>query len=206
MDKAIFGLLGVVLGVILTVLKEWWLQSRKNKKEAEYLAIQIISMLDRFTSACESVVGDDGLCHGQTDSDGYYKIQVAAPTFDPSALQVEWKSLPASLMYEILTFPNEIEVADQHISAKFEYSAYPPEYADGFQERQWQYATLGIGAAALASKLRKHAGLPNKKVSEWDPVKNMREKIKFIEERRAESAAQYSLLIPPLPISSDANA
>lgn len=206
MDKAIFGLIGVVLGVLLTILKEWWLQSRKNKKEAEYLAIQIISMLDRFIAACDSVVGDDGLCHGQTDSDGYHRVQVAAPSFDPSALKVEWKSLPANLMYEILTFSNEIEVADQHISAKFEYSAYPPEYADGFEERQWQYATLGICAAALASKLRRHAALPSRKVSEWDPVKNMQERKKFIEERRAESAARYSLLMPQVPIDSDAEA
>jgi|SynMetStandDraft_2_1070026.scaffolds.fasta_scaffold01794_5 hypothetical protein len=60
MDKAIFGMIGVALGVILTMLKEWWLQSRKSKKEAEYLAIQIISLLDRYIVSCAAVVGDDG--------------------------------------------------------------------------------------------------------------------------------------------------
>ncbi len=195
MDKAVFGLVGVALGVILTMLKEWWLQSRKNKKEAEYLAIQIISILDRYVASCSAVVGDDGTHHGQPDSNGYCKEQIPTPTFEPNLLKAEWKCLPANLMYEILMFPNKIEVANQYISATFEYSASPPEYTEGFEERQWQYANLGIEAEILASKLRKHVGLPARKVSEWDPVAYMRERKKDIEEQRERLAAQHKSMM-----------
>jgi hypothetical protein len=101
-------------------------------------------------------------------------------------------------MYEILTFPNEIEVANQHVSATFEYSASPPEYAEGFEERQLQYANLGIAAENLASKLRRHAGLPARKASEWDHVKYMKEGKKNIEERREQLASQHALMISQL--------
>jgi hypothetical protein len=198
MDKAIFGMIGVALGVILTMLKEWWLQSRKSKKEAEYLAIQITSLLDRYIVSCAAVVGDDGLSHGQPDKDGYYRVQISEPTFEPSLLKVEWKCLPVDLMYEILTFPNEIEVANQHVSAAFEYSASPPEYAEGFEERPLQYATLGIAAENLASKLRGYAGLPVRISSKWDHVKYMKESKRNIEERRGQLASQHAFMISQL--------
>ena len=48
MDKAFIGLIGVVLGVVLGILKDWLLQRRMTKKEYEYLTIRIACELDRF--------------------------------------------------------------------------------------------------------------------------------------------------------------
>ncbi len=186
MDKAAYGLIGVVLGVVLTVAKEWWFQNRKNKKNAEYLAIQIISMLDRFVSGCAAVVSDDGLYHGRPDKDGCSQIQVKVPKLEPEAAKVEWRSLPASLMYEVLTFPNKVEVANNRIDAEFEYSAFPPDYSEGFEERQFQYAGLGIDADRLASKLRVHASLSAKPKSDYDPVEYMKGQLETISNRRIE--------------------
>lgn len=184
MDKATFGLIGAVLGVSLTLLKEWWFQRRTNKKEFEYLSIRVSCMLDKFIAGCTDVVYDDGSSHGQYGPDGCAKIQVETPSFDPETIKVEWKSLPAKLMYEILSFPNEVETANQIISSTFEYEASPPDYGKGFEERQFQYAQLGIKASKLASKLRKLSSLPQHEVSKWDPIEFMStEKIK-IEERR----------------------
>ena len=201
MDKAaIYGLIGVVLGVFLTVVKEWWFQSRKNKKEAEYLSIHIICMLDRYVAGCAEVVGDDGLFMGQPDARGYSRIQVALPKFQPDEVKVEWKSLPASLMYEILAFPNKVEVANNRIDGAFEYSASPPDYDEGFEERQFQYAELGIQAAALAEKLRKRAKLPAKSIDEWDPVRYMSEERQKIFAIREDQAARNALMLAELSL------
>lgn len=160
MESAIFGLVGVVLGALLTVAREWWLQSRKTRKDAEYLSIQVSCELERYVARCAEVVGDNGLCEGQPDEHGCHAIQVEQPKFDPMSLNVEWKSLPAKLMYEILDFPYKNEIANQSIHMKFEYVASPPDYWEGFEERQFQYATLGIAASQLVTKLRKHVDLP----------------------------------------------
>lgn len=156
MESAIFGLVGVALGALLTVAKEWWFQSRKTKKDAEYLAIQVSCELERYVSRCAEVVGDDGLCDGQTDENGCHSIQVEAPTFDPKLFGVEWKSLPVNLMYEVLDFPFQGEIANRHVAAAFEYAASPPDFSEGFEERQFQYAVLGIAASQLVTKLRNY--------------------------------------------------
>ncbi|MEQ5837783.1 hypothetical protein [Marinobacter sp. NFXS9] len=198
MDKAIYGLVGVVLGVFLTVAKEWWFQHRKNKKDAQYLSIQVISMLDRYVAGCVEVVGDDGLYHGEPDEEGYSSIQVEVPKFAPEAAAVEWKSLPAELMYEILTFPNNIEVANNRISAAFEYAASPPDYSEGFEERQLQYSELGIEADNLASKLRQHSDLPKKPKRDWNPIEYMKNRKAEILKNRAEREKRQKALMDKL--------
>lgn len=191
MEAAIFGLVGVALGALLTVAKEWWLQSRKNRKDAEYLSIQVSGKLEWYMARCVEVVGDDGLYQGQPDRDGYHTIQVEPPKFEPMSFNVEWKSLPANLMYEILDFPYKAEVASQRASAAFEYAATPPDYEEGFEERQYQYAILGIAASQLATKLRNYVGLPARSVGEWDPVRYMEEQKSSIELLRTKRASQY---------------
>ena len=116
-----------------------------------------------------------------------------APKFEPLAFGVEWKSLPANLMYEILDLPYKAEVANQCVSAAFEYAATPPNFEEGFEERQLQYATLGIAASQLTTKLRNYASLPTRSVGEWDPVRYMEEQKATIGVRRAERASRYSV-------------
>jgi hypothetical protein len=101
MESAVFGLLGVVIGSLLTVAKEWWFQNRKSRKDAEYLSIQVSCELERYAARCAEVVADDGLCEGRPDENGYCTPQVTPPEFDPRSFDVEWKALPASLMYEV---------------------------------------------------------------------------------------------------------
>lgn len=196
MESAVFGLIGVTLGAFLTGIKEWWFQSRKNQKDAGYLAIQLSCELERFAARCADVVGDDGLYHGQPDKDGCHSIQVEEPKFDPLSFNVEWKSLPIDLMDEILDLPYRAEIAEHAISNVFEYEASAPDYYEGFEERQFQYAALGIAASRLAMKLRKHANLPSRVVGCWNPVSYMEERKSAIESLRTERAAKH-----PVPSS-----
>jgi len=193
MESAIFGLIGVALGALLTIAREWWFQKRKNRKDAEYLSIQVSCELERYVARCAEVVADDGLYRGQPDEDGYHKCQVVAPTFNPMSFNVEWKSLPVNLMYEILDFPYQGELANRTISSAFEHLADPPDYWQGFEERQFQYATLGITASQLATKLRNHVNLPARHIGDWHCVDYMEEKKLAIESERAERARRHSI-------------
>jgi len=184
MDKTAYVLIGVILGVLLNAIKEWWFQKGKNKKDLEYLAIRISCILDTFVNGCADVVADDGLCYGQPDQDGCRSIQSKTPNFDPLSVEVEWKALPANIMYEVLNFPNQIESANHKISGAFEYAASPPDYEEGFEERQFQYAALGLKAHSLATKLRGIGHLPPQATpapEEWNPVRFMEEEIDKIE-------------------------
>ncbi len=185
MTAAIFGLLGVLLGSLLSGAKDWWLQRLNRRREANYLAVLVVGLLDRYVFACAAVVADDGLSNGLRDENGYLRPQVKLPKFEPDALKVDWKSIPLGIMYELLDLPYKGELANHAIEAAWEYTSAPPDFEEVFEARHEQYSKLGIHAASLAARLRAHSGLPERESTEWDPVA-------FLKEKQAEFEAQKS--------------
>jgi hypothetical protein len=181
MEKVIYSLIGVAFGYFLSFFKEWWFKRRDNRKNLEYLSTRITCMLDKFVSGCADVVSDDGSHDGQQLGEPPYP-QVEAPIFDPEAVNVEWRSLPASLMYEILNISNEIEYAEMYIRSTFE----NVDYDEGIDERRIQYARLGTKASKLATKLRDLGNLPQADYGDWDPVEFIGEQLDTLESRRRE--------------------
>lgn len=62
---ALSGLGGVWLGGSLTSKRERMKEVALSEKETSYLAILVVSHLDRFADGCVAVVGDDGTSYGQ---------------------------------------------------------------------------------------------------------------------------------------------
>jgi hypothetical protein len=198
-EKYIFGLVGIVLGSLLSaifsVVRELYAESRSKKKEAEYLAIRMICIFDSFMGGCASVVGDDGLYHGQTDAEGFSRIQVTPPQLDVQLEDVNWKSFPPELMYEILYFPNLIKDAESYIDSTFEHAASPPDYSEGFEERQYQYSKLGIMASELTTKLREKYRVPKNHISSWDIVEYMHKEKEKINQLRLKREAAHKTMV-----------
>lgn len=190
---AIFGLVGVVVGAVMTFARDLWFQRQRDLKERQYLAIQVSSLLERYVSGCVEVVADNGLYHGQPDENGIYQAQAEEPKFEPELLQVDWKSLPPNLMYEILDFPLLIADVQSFLADVGDMSA-PPDYEEWFEERQYQYAYLGLQAASLSERLRNRIGLPSRPrpVTEWDPLQFMAKRRDEIDALRAKMAAMPS--------------
>ena len=172
-EKIVIGLFGVVLGFFLNFFKDIFTARQTRKKEAEYLAIRMICIFESFVDGCAAVVGDDGLYHGQPDEDGYHRVQVKTPELDVELKDVNWKSFSPQLMYEILYFPSLVKEANSFISSTFEYATSPPDFSEGFEERQYQYSTLGLKAAEIIQKLRNQYSIPKNHISSWDMVEYM---------------------------------
>lgn len=193
------GLLGVALGAFLTYWREHLTQRKKDKKDLSYLAALVSAQLDRFVSGCCAVVGDEGLDRGNRDEHGYRRPQVAVPTFDPLSLNVEWRSLPSALMFDILDMPYRIDVVNGGTSDTLEYAAEPPDFELFFEQRQYEYAKLGLHAADMAKRLRKLAGYPERQQSEWDPLAYMLKEMGKIEDVRKARLERGQSLPPPPP-------
>jgi hypothetical protein len=167
---AIVGFVGVVVGATITGLREWFAERRLREVSGAYAAARLACALDRFfDKACE-VVRDDGLSMGQYNLEGYRESQVESPTFDPEALDVDWKVLPAALQYRVLSFPNDIVYADKSIGASLDFGDGPPDFEDGFQTRRFEYAGLAIQALELAGELRANYGLQKRQIPDWNSV------------------------------------
>lgn len=193
MEKALFTLAGVIVGFILNFVKDVWQRKREQKKEIEFISIRLSYALDKFLIGCFDVVYDEGLYQGQTDKNGYRFIQSKTPEFSPDEIDINWKLLPSKLLYEILNFPNEIDSSNHLISGAFEYAASPPDFEEGFEERQYEYAQLGIKSFEFISELRNIGGLPVKEYEEWYQIDKLKEtivNIKNIKKKRAEASAK----------------
>ncbi|QDC44765.1 hypothetical protein [Methylophilus medardicus] len=204
MESAIIGLLGVIIGALITVFKDYYFQKKKDEKDAKYLATLVSFELERYASACADVVGDDGLCEGQPDANGFNSVQVPVPKFEPLLIKGEWTALPQDIMYEVLDLPHKAEAANDKIRSVCEFDV-PPDFSDCFEERQFQYANLGINALMLADKLKTHAGFPKRADVRWTPMQYLVEQLSAIEKARFE-AAQRVRVIPtpsaPVPLET----
>ena len=187
--SAISGFTGVVVGTVLP----WFRDARNNKRQARYLAIRIVCVLDEFLDQCINVVGDDGLSNGQRSADGYLEAQVSQPNGLPLPSDVDWRSIDHGLMYKILALPSRIERENSVISFSAEHS-FPPDYEEVFEERQYRYACLGLDVAALTQSLRSTYGIPVQEFGEWDPVGYLTNEKVNIEKRREDHDKQSSIL------------
>ena len=184
--SALSGLAGVGLGGWLAYVREGAREREQRTQATSYLAILVVAHLDQFASQCAAVAYDDGTSEGRPagkDSQ-YHQTTVDEPEFDPLALNVDWKALPTSLMYEVLNLPQLQIQLKQYLTGVGQYDD-PPEYADYFRARQLEYARLGLRAGKLASQLRQHAGLPPYKleVGTWDMAAELAARVEDLERR-----------------------
>ncbi|SAL59706.1 hypothetical protein [Caballeronia humi] len=154
-----------------------------------YLAILVVAHLDRLVDGCVAVVSDDGTSYGQpAGKDGCHEPTVEMPTFEPLSWEVNWKSLPPKLMYEIINLHYTIEVLNHKIANAAGHDS-PPDYADYFWERRHGYAVLGLHVSNFAKELRRHAGLPIAVPApdEWSRDEFLKERKDKLEAKRQES-------------------
>jgi hypothetical protein len=186
MSEAAIGFIGVIIGALLAPGIDWFRSWRSAKKNARYLAIRVICILDEFVGKCVEVVGDDG----DRDNEGYYNYNSKLPTIDSFPENLEWKSIHHKMMYRILILPSKIKDAFNHIDFACDHYISPP-YDDLGPERQYEFAVLGLYAATLALDLRKSYGMPFEEKSQnnpdWDVFKYLRDKKEKIEASRKKS-------------------
>ncbi|MBA8822029.1 hypothetical protein BRY73_19140 [Ochrobactrum sp. P6BS-III] len=137
----------------------------ERRKHGQYLAARVVCELDPFVEKCLNVTADNGEPDWQQE--GEYVCSVQSPDLLLPD-DVDWKSIPHDLMYRILSLQNQIEYSERVISSVFEIDS-PPNYDQGFRERQFQYAKIGTLALDIATDLRKTFDLPFPDYDAWDP-------------------------------------
>lgn len=209
--SAISGLAGVGIGALLTHLRELRAEQIKDERDTSYLAILVVTHLDRFANGCLSVAYDDGTSEGRPAGEDaiYHQTTVKPPKFSPLDIKVEWRVLPRGLMYDILEIPAKQELLNNQLSDVMEFDD-PPEYAEFFMHRRRDYAELGLKVSAIAKRLRAFAKIPieESKAGEWSRDVAMQGIIEKLdaeraayEKRQAESWAKIEA--PPMPSATD---
>jgi len=181
--EAIFTLIGVVLGAVLTWLQNYWTKKGETQKNAKYLAIRIIPILNQYLQACVDVVKDDGLYNGQRTNDGCLNPQIKTPSAPVYPNDVDWKSIDDDLMFELLSFPSQIADGNQNIKFAWEITG-PPDYEEWFDERIFYYTQFGLIAYRLSVDLSKAYGIKMKTFDHWDPIEYLKKELEATSERK----------------------
>lgn len=72
------------------------------------------------------------------------------PSLDPTKFAVEWRSIDEKIMFDIHDLPYQIGLSNDAISAVCEYDS-TPDYSDWLEERQYQYARLGLHCVEIVA-------------------------------------------------------
>ena len=204
--SAVSGLAGVGIGALLTYLRERRAEEIRDERDASYLAILVVSYLDRFANGCWHVAFDDGTSEGRPagDDGASYRATVKPPEFRPLDIDVEWRVLPKKLMYDILQIPDKQEhLQNGLVNPDLD---DPPDYGEFFWRRRRDYAELGLYVSAVARSLRKHADMPLGETpsGEWDRDVSLQEVINSVDKERADWEQRISEVHragPPVPAS-----
>lgn len=169
MKEAIIGLIGVIIGSVISWLQGYWNQRRTEKKSAGYLAIRVVCVLDKFIEDCADVISDDGLAFGQRNKDGFLEPQVKSPGAPVFPGDVDWKCIDQDLMYKLLSMPSEVDAGDRMIKFMDEIAS-PPNYEEWFAERKYHYSRFGLQAFALSNELSERYGIKKMIYNDWNPM------------------------------------
>lgn len=166
--SAAAALLGTIVGGLLAVGKDIFLERRKLAREKTYLAVIVSSRLNEFASQCAVVAEDDGTDHGRPASKNgmEHEPTTKAPELKPLEIKVNWEILPNDLLDSIFRLPDQRQMIERHLEYVAEYELDPPEHFEYFFHRRRGYAELAIHASYLAKKLRQQAKLPTDHFSE----------------------------------------
>lgn len=136
--------------------------SRKRHDELLFITTELVFLLEQFAERCAEVATD----HGYENQDGNMVPEIPLPVLDYASVSGDWWVLPAKLMYRIRELPALQEEANRVLR---DADAFPPDYNELFEARQYQYTRLGLKAIIQARRLRKLVGYPESRLAatEW---------------------------------------
>ena len=174
-------------GVCTAFGLEYLKRRRDRAAHATYLAVRVSCIFDQFIIDCDQYVSDAG-------NDGAYTPHIPRPILAAFPSDLDWKSIPTLLAYQILTFPNDIKAADDSIAFYSEVIAGPPDYSEAVEEKEYRYALLGLEAEKLANKLRSSFAVPKRDDGDRNLVGRLCKSRDEIEAARSKAQADNAAL------------
>ncbi|WP_110875939.1 hypothetical protein [Franconibacter helveticus] len=159
------GVVGAVGGHFANHLIGWFKENRQSSPERKFICVELVFLLENYAYKCAEVAQDYGEPNGMQGE--YESVTEIPDRIDYSLVKGNWKSLNSQTMYEICSLPMRQNEAMKVINHTGEYSSYPPFHRDYFEERQFQFALLGLKALKIADRIRKENGFPETELAEW---------------------------------------
>lgn len=196
-----YSFVGAAAAVSLPLLgnfcKDLYFDYQKRKTEKNYIAVQLIYLLDNFVFTCGELAWDAGYDPiFPAPEFQYYEAQVKDPVFDLSSVKGEQKYLEPILLYRLQGISVDIARAKESLREIANSPNFGPDNIEHyFTERRRHYATIGLKVAEIVSELRVQFKVPKR--DDWDPrntiinsINQMNRERSFLQIKRMERKAQ----------------
>lgn len=158
-SSGITGLLGAILGSVITQSVTVALAHRKSRAALSLLVARVSIRLERLADGCAVVAEDWGeydLCGG-----GQHEPEASprsgSPSFTLDGEAVDWSVLKPATLKTLLRLEVKAAEAAREASSAYEYGCDPPDHLEYFETRTQAFATVGLEACALADRLEREA-------------------------------------------------
>ncbi|WP_338830753.1 hypothetical protein [Bradyrhizobium sp. 27S5] len=198
----VIAVFGQLAATSVAWLKEWRFAATKERKDAEYLAMRLVLVLDTLVGACYNAVHDPL----REDSEGALESTVLDPTLT-LPVDGDYKALPRSLMYELLSMPNKLDGIKEGLAVAAE-DSFPPDYHEYYEYREEHWSKLGLKALELIDALcRQYKIPPPERPAYYTPRESFREVVAKIQDAQRERSARNAAIIAKLnafpPVQSE---
>lgn len=188
-QAAVWGFVGVIVGSVLAMLKDLWLDRLQLSRNRNHAAVRIVTLLDVFIDQCRDVAFDPGEPDFSQHGEGELGPSIndpASPTFPDD---IDWKALDPQLAYRILALPALYSAAKYAIGQA---DHGPPDHEEYFDERRYQFAKLGRVAMCIVKDLRMASGLSERAADneEWSAKNTLPDIVRKEEAKRAAARAE----------------
>lgn len=197
----VIAVFGQLTATLVAWLKEWRFAASKRRKDAEYLAMRLVLVLDTLVGACYNAVHDPL----REDSEGAFESTVLDPTLT-LPIDGDYKALPRNLMYELLSMPNKLDGIKEGLAVTAE-DSFPPDYHEYYEYRREHWSKLGLKALDLIDALCREYKIPlPDRPKHYYPRESFREVVakihKVQRERNERNAAIIAKLSASPPVQS----
>jgi hypothetical protein len=148
------GVAGPLLASLIAWGKEYWFDTSKRRKEAEYLAMRLVLVLDELITDCYNAVHDPLV----QDQEGCIESTVADPTLSLPT-DGDYKALPRRLMFQIMSMPSKLDGIKEGMASVWEFSG-PPDFDEFFEYRREHWSRLGLEALEVIDALCREYKIP----------------------------------------------
>ncbi|ELY2796234.1 hypothetical protein SNN58_001684 [Cronobacter dublinensis] len=171
--------------LFFNAMKELYFDLKKRKTERNYIAVQLIYLLDNLVSSCGEVSWDKGFdpYYPEPDKDDY-EAQAQVPEFDLSLVKGDQKYLEPIMLYRLQGINIQLARAKERLREIRNSPGFSPGDIDVyFTERRREYAAIGLNVADMVKELRIKFKVPQR--DNWNPSDTILDSLNQMNRERA---------------------
>ncbi|WP_152999652.1 hypothetical protein [Pantoea stewartii] len=187
--EKLYSFMGAVaalsIPLIFNTCKDLYFDYKKRKTEKNYIAVQLIYLIDDFVYKCGEVAWDQGYNPAYPEPYDYsYEAQSDTPNFDMSSVKGEHKYLEPIMLYKLQSINVEIAKATDRLREITNSSDFDHDMISYyFTCRRREFAEVGIKASAISDEIRKKFKVPYH--DDWNPRETIISSLNQMNRQRA---------------------